>query len=84
MNHLSTSRTKNCSVYLAGTHVRAAASVGGNLVLTRERALQSNLVPILIVLGASVVVTSLHSRKYGPFHLSPAPLNAWGCHVTQL
>ena len=71
------------SVYLAGTHVRAAASVGGNLVLTRERALQSNLVPILIVLGASVVVTSLHSRKYAPFPLSPIPLNAWISHMME-
>ena len=47
----------------AGSPVRAAATVGGNLVLVRERALQSNLVPMLIALGATVTVTSLHSKK---------------------
>ena len=48
---------------LAGTHVRAAASIGGNLVLLQERALQSNLAPVLIALGATVTVTSLHSQR---------------------
>ena len=50
-------------LWCAGNPVRAAATVGGNLVLTRERALQSNLVPMLIVLGATVTVTSLRSKK---------------------
>ena len=49
--------------WLAGTHVRAAASIGGNLALLRERALQSNLAPVLIALGATVTVTSLHSQR---------------------
>ena len=49
--------------FLAGTHVRAAASIGGNLALLRERALQSNLAPVLIALGATVTVTSLHSQR---------------------
>ena len=48
---------------LAGTHVRAAATIGGNLVLLRERAMQSNLAPVLIALKASVIVTSLHSQR---------------------
>ena len=43
--------------------MRAAATVGGHLVLTRDRALQSNLVPMFIVLGATVTVRSLHSKK---------------------
>lgn len=55
-------RIKGAAI-IAGTHVRAAASIGGNLALTRECALQSNLVPMLIVLGATVIVTSLHSSK---------------------
>ena len=48
---------------LAGTHVRAAATIGGNLALLREHALQSNLAPVLIALGATVTVTSLHSQR---------------------
>ena len=48
---------------LAGTHVRAAASIGGNLALLRERALQSNLAPVLVALEATVTVTSLHSQR---------------------
>ena len=51
------------AVQSAGNLVRAAATIGGNLVLTRERALQSNLVPMLIVLGARCTVRSLHSKK---------------------
>ena len=46
-----------------GTHVRAAATIGGNLALLRERALQSNLAPVLIALGATVTVTSQHSQR---------------------
>ena len=36
---------------------------GGNLALTRERALPSNLVSMLIALGATVTVTSVRSKK---------------------
>ena len=58
MSHGPTERS-----LLAGTHVRAAASIGGNLALLRERALQSNLAPVLIALGATVTMTSLHSQR---------------------
>lgn len=43
--------------------MRAAASVGGNLALTRERALPSNVASMLIALGATVTVTSVRSKK---------------------
>ena len=42
----------------AGHLVRAAATVGGNVVLARQRALQSDYCTIMIAAGAEVEVTS--------------------------
>ena len=46
---------------LAGTHVRNAATVGGNLVLARDRRLESDLATVLMGSGATVEFVPLHS-----------------------
>ena len=45
----------------AGTHVRNAATVGGNLVLARVRRLESDLATVLMGAGATVQFVPLHS-----------------------
>ena len=47
----------------AGSHVRAAATLGGHMALMKERALQSNLVPVLVALEARIGITSLQGTK---------------------
>lgn len=42
----------------AGTHVRSAATVGGNLALSLQRRLESDLVTVLMGSGAKVEVSS--------------------------
>lgn len=42
-----------------GSHLRAAATVGGHMALFRARWLQSNLVPVLMALDATVGVATL-------------------------
>lgn len=42
-----------------GTHVRNAATVGGNLALARERRLESDLATVLMGAGASVLFLDL-------------------------
>ncbi|EIE21740.1 molybdenum cofactor-binding domain-containing protein [Coccomyxa subellipsoidea C-169] len=51
---------------IAGSHVRAAATLGGHLALMKERALQSNLVPALVALDAKVGITTLDGTKWLP------------------
>jgi xanthine dehydrogenase iron-sulfur cluster and FAD-binding subunit A len=46
---------------LAGTHVRNAATVGGNLALARDRRLESDLATVLMGAGATVEFVPLHS-----------------------
>jgi FAD binding domain in molybdopterin dehydrogenase len=45
----------------AGTHVRNAATVGGNLALARDRRLESDLATVLMGAGATVEFVPLHS-----------------------
>lgn len=45
----------------AGTHVRNAATVGGNLVLARDQHLESDLATVLMGAGATVDFVPLHS-----------------------
>lgn len=42
------------SLRCVGFQVRAAATIGGNLVLTRSRGLESDLATLLIAAGAQV------------------------------
>lgn len=46
---------------LAGTHVRNAATVGGNLALSRERGLESDLATVLMGAGATTTLVELES-----------------------
>ena len=48
---------------LAGSHVRAAATLGGHLALFRARFLQSNLVPVLGALDAHIGIASLDGTR---------------------
>lgn len=50
-----------CMLGLAGTHVRNAATVGGNLVLARDRRLESDLATVLMGAGAAVEFVPLLS-----------------------
>ena len=47
----------------AGSHVRAAATLGGHLALYRARFLQSNLLPVLVALDAAVGVATLKGTR---------------------
>jgi CO/xanthine dehydrogenase FAD-binding subunit len=47
----------------AGSHLRAAATLGGHLGLFRARWLQSNLVPVLAALDARIGVASLDGTR---------------------
>ncbi|BDA47143.1 Xanthine dehydrogenase/oxidase [Coccomyxa sp. Obi] len=51
---------------IAGSHVRAAATLGGHMALMKERALQSNLVPVLVALDAKIGITSVQGTKWLP------------------
>ncbi|KAK9866574.1 hypothetical protein WJX84_009736, partial [Apatococcus fuscideae] len=53
---------------IAGHLVRAAATVGGNVVLARQRALQSDYCTIMIAAGAEVEVTSRAGARWVPLH----------------
>ncbi|KAK9835884.1 hypothetical protein WJX74_010187 [Apatococcus lobatus] len=53
---------------IAGHLVRAAATVGGNVVLARQRALQSDYCTIMIAAGADVEVTSRLGARWVPLH----------------
>ena len=50
----ATRAQRQCMPLGPGTHVRDAASVGGNLALARERRLESDLATVLMGAGASV------------------------------
>lgn len=54
----------------AGHLVRGAATVGGNVVLARQHALQSDYCTIMIAAGAEVEVTSRRGARYS----LPGPL----------
>ena len=45
----------------AGTHVRNAATIGGNLALARDRHLESDLATVLMGAGAEVECVPLRS-----------------------
>ena len=47
----------------AGQHVRAAATVGGNLTLARTRKLESDLAPLLLAAGARVTLASEKGQR---------------------
>lgn len=49
------------SILCAGTHVRNAATVGGNLALARQRHLESDLTTVLMGAGATVRFVDLAS-----------------------
>jgi hypothetical protein len=60
-------------VCTAGTHVRNAATIGGNLTLARERHLESDLATVLMGAGAKVLWKPLSGCTDG--HTS-----RWGLH----
>ena len=46
----------------AGTHVRSAATIGGNIVLTQQKGLQSDFCTIMLAAGAQVSVQGKQQR----------------------
>lgn len=47
----------------AGTHVRSAATLGGNIALGRLRDLESDVITVFMAAGASVQVVSQSSKR---------------------
>lgn len=43
--------------------MRSAATVGGNLILARERNLESNLVPLVQALGGHVEIIEVEEKR---------------------
>lgn len=51
------------SCYVAGTHVRSAASLGGNIALGRLKDLESDVITVFMGAGASVQVVNKSSDR---------------------
>ena len=67
--------------------VRAAATMGGNLVLAKEKALESDVATLLSALQAQVGVTSVDKEdlRYHPsMHVSEHRTRLSDCRVLQL
>lgn len=62
-SHICLTTSVNSST---GTHVRSAATVGGNLALSLQRALESDLVTVLMGCGAKVRVASSGGGRCAP------------------
>ncbi|KAK9855448.1 hypothetical protein WJX84_011372, partial [Apatococcus fuscideae] len=53
---------------IAGTHVRAAATIGGNIVLTQQKGLQSDFCTIMLAAGAQVLIWGKQHRRVASHH----------------
>lgn len=47
-----------------GTHVRSAATLGGNIALGRLKDLESDIITVFMAAGASVQVASQSSNRF--------------------
>ena len=56
-------RANDMSCCAAGTHVRSAATLGGNIALGRLRALESDVITVFMAAGASIQVVSKKTSR---------------------
>ena len=61
--HCELQQTDSAACARAGQHVRAAATVGGNLTLARTRKLESDLAPLMLAAGARVTLASEKGQR---------------------